>query len=505
MAREQGCAWRQPVSSLTLAPAGERGSSRTYGFKLRWADDYEGVRQVLVEEGLVDVNVVPGMTVPTDLSARIALRSREPIHSVEAEFPGRPELRSWVPGTASTSTRSASPGSGRIGSRSGSGMTGTWYLEFFCTEPLETLIAKRAAFIAAHQHRDPALWYDGLLAEWNMESQVLLGPDNYDRIKGWRIYEVTCDDPGLSKPAFLASKNAEYPGAGGGGGAGLLHRELRLGRASKDHRGDLLLRPLRHSRLEDQPGERGPREERPPTHLEDLRLLPHHPDVLRHVPGGEALPHIRTALSSTDYLRRAYGTALAMFTVPSEVERWSAYGTGLYNELVIPHVIAALEAEGMRDEAERLRPHWERKVRTFVNDRPDLFRSEYAFDSTGFEATHALAKYALQVAEPGPVPEGEVRVGWVDYPAPTKIPLENAREFMDMQMAANLFCRGWLETAYYLPGERLPGWGREPLHPELHVPDGGLGGAGLWAALRLGSGSPTSGSDTLPTSAPGPS
>ena len=43
---------------------------------------------------------------------------------------------------------------------------------------------------------------------------VQLGPDNYDRIKSWRVSEVTCDDPGLSKPAYLASKNAEsinYP------------------------------------------------------------------------------------------------------------------------------------------------------------------------------------------------------------------------------------------------------------------------------------------------------
>ncbi|WP_314963881.1 hypothetical protein [Bradyrhizobium cosmicum] len=46
-----------------------------------------------------------------------------------------------------------------------------------------------------------------------METQVLLGPDNYDRIKGCRIYEVTCDDPGLSKPAYLATKNAEHPDA----------------------------------------------------------------------------------------------------------------------------------------------------------------------------------------------------------------------------------------------------------------------------------------------------
>ena len=85
------------------------------------------------------------------------------------------------------------------------------YLEFFATEPLETLIKKRGAFIAKCQHRDPTKWYNGLISEWNMDSQVLLGPDNYDRISGFRIYAVTCDDPGLSKPAFLAAKIAEFP------------------------------------------------------------------------------------------------------------------------------------------------------------------------------------------------------------------------------------------------------------------------------------------------------
>jgi hypothetical protein len=84
-------------------------------------------------------------------------------------------------------------------------------LEFFATEPLETLIRKRAAFITRCQHRDPQLWYRGLFSDWNMETQTLLGPDNYDRIKGWRIYEVSCDDPGLAKPAYLAAKNAGLP------------------------------------------------------------------------------------------------------------------------------------------------------------------------------------------------------------------------------------------------------------------------------------------------------
>jgi hypothetical protein len=206
-------------------------------------------------------------------------------------------------------------------------------------------------------------------------------------------------------------------------------------------------------------------------------------------------PQIRTAMSATDYLRRAYGTALGMFTIPWEIERWSAYGTGLMNEVVVEHVIDALEAEGMRDEAERLRPHWERKVRTFVNERPDLFRSEYAFDTTGFEATHALAKYALRVADPrGPEEPREVRVGWVDYPASTRIPLENARQFMEAQMAANLFCRGWLETAYYLLGSDIRGSGGNSYTLTYMAQMGGWSvldyalhhSADPWQHLRLG-------------------
>src|SRR5436189_5038580 len=85
------------------------------------------------------------------------------------------------------------------------------FLEFFSTEPLETLIKKRAAFLARSQHRDPGKWYNGLITDWNMKSQKLLSPDDYAPIQRNRYYAVTCDDPGLGKPAFLAAKNAEFP------------------------------------------------------------------------------------------------------------------------------------------------------------------------------------------------------------------------------------------------------------------------------------------------------
>jgi hypothetical protein len=207
VAEERGCDWRQPNTSLVLSP----GEERAYGFTFRWADDYDHVRQVLVEQGLVDVQVVPGITLPSDLAARIALRTNQGIRSVEAEYPDETSVRSLGRrGEAEIfEIRFSRLGENRLSLRFGEDRI--MYLEFFSTEPLGTLIQKRGAFIAAHQWRDPALWYDGLFAEWAMDTQVLLGPDNPDRIEGWRRYALPCDDPGLGKPAYLAAKNAEFP------------------------------------------------------------------------------------------------------------------------------------------------------------------------------------------------------------------------------------------------------------------------------------------------------
>jgi len=129
-----------------------------------------------------------------------------------------------------------------------------------------------------------------------------------------------------------------------------------------------------------------------------------------------------------------------------QVEHWSAYRTGLYNELVIVSLISDLETAGLTNEANTLRNHWEQKVKTFVNGQLNLFQSEYAFDSTGFEATHALARYALQIADK----PGESKSG---------ISLENAERFMRIQLASNIFCRGWPEPAYYLLGSDYRGNG----------------------------------------------
>jgi hypothetical protein len=443
--KEHGTNWRQANTSLTLSPKGQPGDSRSYAFTFRWANDYDAVRQILVDEGGIDVHVVPGMTVPSDLCARFALRTKQAIGAVEAEFPQATQIEP-VGGEGDThlyEVRFSKLGENRLTVRYGDNRH--MVLEFFSTEPLETLIAKRAAFIARSQHRDPNKWYDGLITDWNMETQKLLSPDDYAPIPRSRVYAVTCDDPGLGKPAFLAAKNAEFP----------VQSEIEaldyyiehfvwggLQRTTDEtySYGIYGIPNWKVNRDSNDVGRNGQ------LHLWRIYDYPH--VILMYFNMyriARNCPHIKTALTAGEYLQRAYGTAIAMFTVPHEIwPSWSPYGTGFYNEVVIPDLIEELQAVGMKTEADSLRSHWEHKVRSFVNREQDLFRSEYAFDSTGFESTHALAKYAMQHADkPGQTVSG--------------IPLENAKRFLEKQMVSNLFCRGCIEPAYYYLGSDYRG------------------------------------------------
>jgi hypothetical protein len=85
----QGDRWRQPNTSLTLGA----GSSQTYSLKFQWANDYDAIRQALVDNGKIDTHIVPGMTVPTNLFAQIALRTTQTVSSVTSEFPAQTQLQ----------------------------------------------------------------------------------------------------------------------------------------------------------------------------------------------------------------------------------------------------------------------------------------------------------------------------------------------------------------------------------------------------------------------------
>ena len=429
-----GGRWRQPRTSVMLAPAGKTGSERQYAFQLAWAKDYAGVRERLVDAGSINVEIAPSMTVPSDLSTCIALRSHDRIESVVAEHPDQTTIESLGERNGHMFYRVKF-------SRLGENMltvnqTGgrSTRLEFFATEPVETLIRKRAAFITRNQIRDASKWYNGLLAEWAMDTQVQLSPDNYDRIKGWRIYEVTCDDPGLSKPAYLSSKNAEFPIAAEVEALDYYIEHFVWGglQRTTDESytyGIYGIPDWKQNRDSSDPGSKGK------LHIWRCYDYPHIVvmyfsmyKIARDYPG------LKMKLDKATYLERAYGTALGMFTIPMEVTKWSPYRTGFYNEVVIPQLIEELDLVGKHDEAAQLRMHWEKKVAFFVGGGADLFGSEYAFDSTGFESTQAIARYAL------------------DHPQTSGTTPEAAVKFSETQIRANLFCRGVVEKAYYYYG-----------------------------------------------------
>jgi hypothetical protein len=423
--------WRLPNTSLTLAP----GASTNYTLKFQWVNNYDGVRQALINEGKVDVHVVPGMTLPTNLFAEIALNTTQQITSITAEFPQETQLQSIGTNGAYQLYKAqfSQLGENMLTINYGAGQT--MYLEFCVTEPIETLFKKRAAFLASHQQWEGITnWFDGLFADWNENDQVQNSPINYDTISGFVIYEVASDDAGESRPAYMGEKESVYPVQSEvsaldlyitnfvwpPGPTGGLQRKTNetysYGVYGIDDWHQLRASDtLSLGRTYDYP------------HIVDMWLSMY--KVAKYN------PQITTAWAATNYLEAAWGTALALYTVAGA----GPSTPGLMSEVVFADLLDALQNEGMANQYTQLLPYWESKVAFYATGNPNLFGSEYGFDSTGFEATEAFAKYALLHAG------SDATMG----SANPSLFLQQASNFMYTEVTANMFDRGFLETAYY--------------------------------------------------------
>jgi hypothetical protein len=452
--------WRQPHSTLKLGPAGAPDSRARIGFRFRWADSYDEIRDILFEEGLFDVRVVPGMTVPEDLSVRLALRTKARVEELRPEFPGQTKI---------TDLGEKKAGAHLYGiefKRLGENLVTIAHdggretvLEFFVTEPLETLIKKRASFLAARQqHRDPNKWYDGLFSVYDMRAKVLRGPDDTDGFDFWWGYVLACDDPALSKAPFLASKNVRFP----------VPEEIaaleyylerfvwgKLQRTDKESPYPYGIHGVPNWRDARDPLLRAKSRNKDLDKMKIWRSYdyPHVAMLYFHMfQIAERYPKMVRYLDAAGYLERAYQTARAYFTYPYEVLPWyETYKWGCYNELVILEIIDALEKARRPADAAWLRAEWEKKVKYFVYDDKYPFRSEYALDRTAFESSYALAKYgATHEMKPDANLWFDTRERkWLSHPS---VKREDSRAFMDRQLRAGLAVRGGLEAAYYLLG-----------------------------------------------------
>lgn len=443
---EKGGKWRLPNTSATLTPKGTSNDVVRYRFKFRWAKDYDAVRDVLYEEGGFDFHVVPGMTVPNDLPTRFSLRTRNKIEQITAEHPRDTVIKpigSREKDVDLFSVKFSRPGENMLTVHYGDGEY--FALDFFVTEPLETMIKKRARFLMTHeQWNDPKRWYNGLYSQWDMKHQMLRSPDDLD---GLQSYAVACDDPALGKAPYLASKNVFFPAQDEITSIENYIQHYVWGGLQQTDKepypygiyGIPNWKVNRESKFDNQRGKK---------HLWRIYDYPH--VILLYYEMyliAKDYPEMVHYLDASGYLDRAYGTAIALFTVPMEIVKWSAYETGTYNELVIPDLIRALENAGRKEQAEKLRAHWETKAEFFINKQPDLFQSEYPFDSTGFESTQALAKYGVNRLQDPDAAEFRKAVKATDADA-----------FLEEQMRLNVADRG-MEPAYYWLGSDYRGSG----------------------------------------------
>src|SRR5262245_44157429 len=169
-AAEKRGTWRQAHTALDLAP----GNRKPYGFRMQWANSYDELRSLLYADGLFDVRVLPGMTVPENLTARFSLHTKAKIESITPEFPSQTTIRRI--GDPQTGTHVYEVAFRKLGENmltirhDGGRKT---YLEFFATEPLETLIKKRAAFLVDRQQiRDTTKWWNGVYGIYDMKAKV---------------------------------------------------------------------------------------------------------------------------------------------------------------------------------------------------------------------------------------------------------------------------------------------------------------------------------------------
>ena len=426
--------WRLPVSGATIAPNG----TLTYTFRFQWANDFAGVRDVLFREGKIDVSVVPGMVVPTDLPAMFALRTAQTIAAVEPEHPSSTRVdRVAALSSADTAVYRATftrPGENLLRVKYGDGRWAS--LEFFVTEPLETVIKKRASFLVTHhQHTDPSKWYVGMYSDWDQKNEIRRSPEDRDGLSTW-LTDAN-DDAGNARPAFIASKNVFFPDQ-----REIESLELYISRylwggmqmTEKEPYPYAIygIPNFKANRASADTGRNGQ------SHVWRIYDYPHIVMLYyRMFFIAKFYPHLVKHLDAATYLERAYRTAVAYWTVPMAVEKWSANAVGTMNEAFIPELIETLAREGKKEWADTLRGYWEGKVERFVMKTPNLYGSEFAFDSTGFESTGAFAKYAVTRNAP------EFR---------QRVPADAAQQFMDFQLRLNMTDRGWIEPTYYQLG-----------------------------------------------------
>lgn len=457
--------WPIPATTMTVS----KYDTKSYGFKFEIAESIDEIRNILYNDSGLDTRIVPGMTVPSNLSVICAIRSKSPINKLTAEYPKQTEITYIGPAPLKYNLyrlRFKKLGENKVTVEYDKSKKA--YLNFFSTEPLEVLIKKRASFITYQQQvRDTSKWYNGLYSIWDMEKSKLLTPDDQGALPSFVV--GGSDDPSNCKPLYISEKNVIYPDRKEI--AALEYYEKKFVWGGLQRRSDEYPYPYgiygSDNWFENRSGKvagynsGGWGKERMWRTFDYTTHFAIYYNLYRIAVND---PSSVTYLDARGYLERAYRTAMAFFEVPYNIkmgEKWSfhgwsdwAYKQGNFHERYIVDIIQALIENKRNEEADLLRREWEKKVKYFVYDDPWPFASEFEIDRTAFESTYYVAEYAKEhVMEPQEQLWYDKNKGiWYSH---TAISDSLNDVLMKKQLNANLALRGVLEPSFNLLGT---GW-----------------------------------------------
>jgi len=460
--------WRLPATTGKIPS----GATKKYGLKFHVVADADEVREKLYQEGGLGVRAIPGMTIPKNLNATCSFRCLDGIKEITAEHKNETRIKNIADKVGNHHIYEFSftkLGENLITVKYGKGKLA--YIDFFVTEPLETLIKKRADFITEKQQiRDTSKWYDGLYSIWNMEKSICLSPDNRDGLDAFIV--GGSDDPSNSKPIYISEKNVVYPNPKEIAALEYYEKKFVWGglqRTDKEYPYPYGIYGSENWH-ENRSGEIAGYNSGGWGKERMWRTF----DYVTHIGTYFNLyliardnPEMVTYLNASGYLERAYRTAMAFFEVPYNIkmgEKWSfhgwcdwAYKQGNFHERYILPLITELEKHGEVEKADKLRREWEKKVKYMIYDDEWPFGSEMYVDRTAFESSYYIAEYAK---ENRMLPDellwyDKNKQVWYSHPV---ISDSATNVFMKKQLLGNLALRNYIEPGYNILGSGYTLW-----------------------------------------------
>ncbi|MFY1674539.1 DUF5695 domain-containing protein [Plantactinospora sp. WMMB334] len=372
-----------PATSLTLAA----GAEKTYGFTFQWASSYAELQNVLYNAGVVDAISLPGMVVPTDTRATLAVRARAGITGVVGQAGRNITVTSRGTSNGYSIYEISMPtlGTNNVTVNYGAGRQSV--VQYYAIQPIETLIASRSNFITTKQQARTTRGYNGAFLQWSMSTHKLITWDDYPG-GGWKEWMAGgSDDLGLAPAAFISEKNTTAPIQSQISSVdyyitNFLHRYLQ----SRTANGQRTYEVYRW--YDGQDGT--PRDQGVWRVYNYVHIANTYYNMYRIA---KSYPTMQTAFTAAQYIDMSFRTLDAMFTrIPPNNPLGDAANTlGLMGESTYPDILAALRSEGRTGDATRLEGLIRAKRdRMFAQAYP--FASEMSIDTTGFETTYTLAK-----------------------------------------------------------------------------------------------------------------